>query len=140
MLVIQMLSGAYNSAADNSRRNGFHWAIQDQAIIQAEALKAQRKAFGADRTRLDTRTPGLIHTGTPAAINRRRLNQWTLTNPTTRKLRVVPSSSLSSSSSGMDRDDDQDSVTYSPSMTGGSSSSFTGFSSSSGTPFTPGTN
>jgi hypothetical protein len=138
MLAINPLSGNYTSITDGSQKTGFHWVIQDQAVLQAEELKAQRKVLGADRARLNQRTPGLVQTGTPIAINRKRANSWSLSGQPPRKLRVAPSSSSSSSSSsGMDRDDDQDSATYSPSMSGGSSSSFTGFSSSSGFPVTP---
>jgi hypothetical protein len=91
MLVIQVFSGAFDAATDGEKKRGINWVIQDQAVIQAEEFKVQRKALGANRDRLDQRTPGLIQASAPAAVNRRRLNQWTLTNPTTRRLRVVSS-------------------------------------------------
>jgi hypothetical protein len=139
MLVIQVRTGKYESiTSPHQQRTGINWSIRDQAVIQAEAFKVQRKAFGADRARLNQRTPRLIQGGAPAVVNRRRLNQWALTNPTTRKLRVVPSGApSSSSSSGMEREanDDQLSVAYSPSMSSSSSSS--GFTSSSGLSIPP---
>jgi hypothetical protein len=99
-------------------------------VIQADALKAQRKALGADRTKLNTRTPGLVQTGTPLTVNRKRTNQWSLSSQPTRKLRVV---STVTPPSRMEREiDDEQSGEYSPTMS--SSSSFSSFTSSSGAP------
>jgi hypothetical protein len=70
LLTIQVRSGKYDSTTTpHQPRTGINWVIRDQAVIQAEAFKQQRKAFGADRTRLDTRTPGLIQAGAPVAAN-----------------------------------------------------------------------
>jgi hypothetical protein len=72
MLAIQVARGSYDSITTGQQMNGLHWVITDQEVIQAEEFKAQRKALGANRDRLDQRTLTLILVGRiQTGVNRR---------------------------------------------------------------------